>query len=240
MKLFYSPFHSFVHKSLVVIGEKGLTDQVTLVPTFPFRNTEMEDMKGKYPLGELNPLGKVPTLAMDGGKALYGSQAIVEYLDSLPSEAEPLFPPSGPQRWDALRRLALGDTMFELGVQMSTEGRIPPAEPRPGLYQWLQPKIEAAFDVMNDDVAAPSRFDIGHVAFLQGISYTGSSYGWRADDPLYPEFDWRAGRDILATWYDEACQRPSVQSHLHKPYAGDSSPEFFASQLAEVLGRNPV
>jgi glutathione S-transferase len=134
MRLFYSPFHSFIHKSLVVLHETGLTDQVIYVATFPFRNTQLEDVTGQYPMTAINPLGKVPTLTLDDGTALYGSQCIVEYLDSLSARTH-LFPPPGPARWDALRRLAMGDTLFDLAVQMSTEGRIPPADPRPGLFQ---------------------------------------------------------------------------------------------------------
>ena len=124
MRLFYSPFHSFIHKSLVVIHEAGLTDQVIYVPTFPFRNTRAEDVSGQYPMAAINPLGKVPTLTLADGTALYGSQCIVEYLDTL-STAARLFPANGPARWDALRRLAMGDTLFDIAVQMSTEGRIP-------------------------------------------------------------------------------------------------------------------
>ncbi|MEE8307003.1 MAG: glutathione S-transferase family protein [Gammaproteobacteria bacterium] len=234
MKLFYSPFHSLVHKSLVVIQEKGLVDQVTLVPTFPFRNTQMEDCRGLYPLTELNPLGKVPTLALEDGTALYGSQVVAEYLDSLNAH-NPLFPTQPSQRWDALRRLALGDTLFELGVQMGTEGRIPKAEPRPGLYEWLQPKIEAAFDVIETDIRDASAFDIGHIAFLQGISYTGGGYFSRLDEPLYPRFDWREGRPALLEWYEASIQRPSVAAYLNKPFEGDSSPAFFRQQMDQVL-----
>lgn len=234
MKLFYSPFHSFVHKSLVVIQEKGLADRVTLVPTFPFRNTQMEDCRGLYPLTQLNPFGKVPTLALDDGTALYGSQVVAEYLDSLGDEVR-LFPTDPNRRWHTLRCLALGDTLFELGVQMGIEGRIPPADPRPGLYAWLQPKIEVAFDEIERDVRHDRPFDIGHIAFLQGISYTGGGYSSRADEPLYPNFDWREGRADLAAWYDAMLQRPSVTAYLNKPFEGDSSPEFFHQQLNAVL-----
>ena len=35
VKLFYSPFHTFIHKVLVTIHEAGLWDEVTFVPTYP-------------------------------------------------------------------------------------------------------------------------------------------------------------------------------------------------------------
>ena len=234
MRLFYSPFHAFIHKSLVVIEEAGLTDQVIYVPTFPFRNTAGEDFRGQYPMTAINPLGKVPTLALADGTTLYGSQCVVEYLDSL-SDGVKLFPAAGGQRWDALRRLAVGDTLFELAVQMSTEGRIPVAEPRPGLFDWLQPKVVASFDLMEQEAAGYRAFDIGHVGMLQGISYGALAYASRTDDPTYPDFDWRDGRPNLSAWYDEAMARPSVQAHLDRPHQGDSSPEFHAEQIQAVL-----
>jgi len=234
MKLFYSPFHGFIHKALVVIHEAGLTDQVIYVPTFPFRNTSGEAVYGQYPMTAINPLGKVPTLTLADGTALYGSQCVVEYLDSLSSGTR-LFPPDGPQRWDALRRLAIGDTLFELAVQMSTEGRIPPAEPRPGLFDWLQPKAVASFDLWEQEAADYGDFDIGHVGMLQGISYSAAAYSSREDDPLYPDFDWRAGRPNLAHWYDRVIQRSAVQAHFNKPFEGDMSPEFHQQQVQAVL-----
>ena len=234
MKLFYSPFHGFVHKSLVVIHESGLGDRVEYVPTFPFRNTAGEDVNRKYPMLEVNPLGKVPSLALDDGTVLYGSQSLVEYLDSLSSGTR-LFPEDGPRRWDALRRLALGDTVFELSVQMSIEGKIPAGEVRPGLYEWLQPKMQASFDLMEQEAGDYGQFDIGHVGQLQGISYSSRMYDGRADDPAFPTFSWREGRPALSAWYDEIITRPSIAGHLNQPYQGDMSPENHHRHVQELL-----
>ena len=70
------------------------------------------DVAGQYDLSKLTPLGKVPCLALEDGTVLYGSQTIVEFLDAQ-RETNRLYPGDGPKRWDALRRLALGDTLFE-------------------------------------------------------------------------------------------------------------------------------
>ncbi len=43
MKLFYSPFHSFIHKVLVTAHEGDLWKDITFVPCFPFKNREGED-----------------------------------------------------------------------------------------------------------------------------------------------------------------------------------------------------
>jgi glutathione S-transferase len=82
MKLFYSPFHTFIHKVLVTIHEAGLWDAVEFVPTYPFQNRDGEVQDDNYSIAALNPLDKVPTLALEDGTVIYGSQAIVECVDA--------------------------------------------------------------------------------------------------------------------------------------------------------------
>ena len=120
MKLFYSPFHTFVHKVLVTAHECGHWDQLERVATFPFKNNQGEDCGDSYDISPLNPLDKVPTLVTDDGQVIFSSQAICEYLDST-SVARKMYPAPGPKRWDALRRLSLSDTIFESTVQMVME-----------------------------------------------------------------------------------------------------------------------
>ena len=235
MKLFYSPFHDFIHKSLVVIAERGLDELVTYVPTFPFRNLQRERVGHLYDLSPIAPLAKVPVLALDDGSVLYGSQVIAEYLDSMGRAGARLYPDKGPQRWDALRRLALGDTIFDLSVQMSMENWIPAGERRTNLFEWLWPKIVRSFDSLEAEADRFAGFDIGHVGLLQGISYCEAWSRGNESDPVNPLFDWRAGRLRLAGWYDAATSRPSVRSHHKQAYDGDSSPDFFQAQLNEVL-----
>ena len=101
MKLFYSPFHGFIHKTLVVLHESGLWDRTEFVPTYPYRNRAGEFQDGRYSIAALNPLDKVPTLALDDGSVLFGSQVIVEYLDATGHSPGRLFPASGAARWRA-------------------------------------------------------------------------------------------------------------------------------------------
>lgn len=235
-KLFYSPFHTFVHKVLVTAHECGLWDDITFVPTFPFRNNDGEDVAGRYSIAELNPLDKVPTLATETGQVIYGSQSICEFLDAN-AKANRLYPEPGPARWDAISRLALCDTMFETTVILVMEQWHPEAEQRIGLFEWIWPKIIRGLDALERDAARGwDRFDVGHASMLHAISYIGFRVEfYEAKDPLHPTFDWRANRPNLAAWYDEALQRPSVQAHYMKDFEGDRSPEFHRRMVDEVL-----
>ena len=82
MLLFYSPFHTFVHKVLVTAHECGQWDDLERVSTFPFFDNDGEPVSGRYSIAEFNPLDKVPTLVTDRGQPVCGSQAICEYLDA--------------------------------------------------------------------------------------------------------------------------------------------------------------
>ncbi|MEM6832046.1 MAG: glutathione S-transferase family protein [Pseudomonadota bacterium] len=232
MRLFYSPFHSFAHKALVVAHEKGLWDRITLVPTFPFRNLNREFVTGQYDMSAIAPLGKVPCLALDDGTVLYGSQTVVEYLDSI-GHGLKLYPEDGAARWDALTRLALGDAIFELAVQMSMENWIDKAARRSSLYEWLWPKVIGALDEAERWAAGGPAFDIGAIGLLQGISYLGEKVS--DEDPVHPGYDWRSGRPALSSWYANVIERPSVQSHLGKDYDGDMSPENHQAHVTAVL-----
>ena len=232
MRLFYSPFHNFVHKVLVVAHEAGLWETLTRVPTFPFSDLNGQSVAGQYDLSKLTPLGKVPCLGLEDGTVLYGSQTIVEFLDAQ-RETNRLYPADGPKRWDALRRLALGDTLFECAVQLSMEAWLPEEERRRTLYEWIWPKITAALDEAERWAATGPCFDIGSVGLLQGVSYLGEEGS--PEDLLHPGYRWRAGRPALSDWYHEIIRRPSVQTHLNVDYDGDTSPENHQRHVQAVL-----
>jgi glutathione S-transferase len=237
MKIFYSPFHTFIHKVLVTAHEAGLWDAITFVPTYPFKNRDGEDQGDAYTITALNPLGKVPTLATDSGQVIYGSQSIVEYLDTNGTSGHRLYPAPGPARWDAVTRLALSDTMFEMTVMMVQEGWNPEEEQRLPYYEWIWPKIIRGMDQLEERAKQGfASFDIGQAAMLHAISYTEfRSKFYPAKDPIYPDFDWAEGRPNLKAWWDEAIQRPSVTSHYMKDFEGDDSAEFCQANVQEVL-----
>jgi glutathione S-transferase len=224
MKLFYSPIHGFIHKVLVTAHEAGVWDRIDFVPIYPMRDG--------YSIAAINPLHKVPTLALADGTVLYGSQTIVEYLDSL-SRRRRLFPRSGAARWDALRRLALADTTFESTVNLALEkGEVPMRE---SVFTWYWPKIERALDQMEVDAAAAKGFDIGHAATLHALSYLDRQLGKGLPPPVPEGYDWRDGRPKLTAWWNKAVARPSVTAHFNKDYVGEDSAEFAQRHVAEVL-----
>lgn len=228
MKLFYSPFHTFIHKVLVTIHEAGLWEDVTFVPTYPFKNRAGEDQGDKYSIAPVNPLDKVPTLVLDNGQPVYASQAIVECLDDMTKSGRRLYPENGPERWSAITRLALADTIFETTVMLVMEGWNPEEKQRIEFFEWIWPKIIRGCDTLEAYCKRGfAGFDIGQVAMLHAISYLDFRVNfYAAKDPLYPEFDCFDDRPNLEAWWKDAIQRPSVINHYNVDFEGDDSPEF--------------
>ena len=54
MQLFYSPFHTFVHKVLVTAHECGHWGDLERIATFPFKNLNGEDQGDAYSLAAIN------------------------------------------------------------------------------------------------------------------------------------------------------------------------------------------
>jgi glutathione S-transferase len=223
MKLFYSPIHGFIHKVLVVAHEAGIIERIQRVPTYPLRE--------EHDISAINPLQKVPTLALDDGRALYGSQVICEYFDSFNTRA-PLYPAPGEARWEALRRMSLADQSFEINVQV-TLARL--AVER-ATFDWGWPKLIRALDQMERDAANYSGFDVGHAGTLHMLSYfdRAAKQGYEMFG-LAETYDWTATRPRLAAWYAEAVRRPSVQWHFNREYVGDTGAEQLQAAVADVL-----
>src|SRR6185436_3934140 len=109
MKLHWSPRSPFVRKVMIFAHEAGLAGSIEQVRSVvAMRAPNAAVMRD-------NPLGKLPTLVLEDGRALFDSAVICEYLDSLHAGA-PLFPAAGQARWEALRWQALGDGLLDLLV----------------------------------------------------------------------------------------------------------------------------
>ncbi len=101
MKLYQSPTSSFSRKIRVLLIEKKVKHEV-----------EMLNLWEPNDLQQVNPLGKVPTLVLDDGRALISSAVIADYLDE--RYPQPRFIPADPERRLEVRQLeALADGVME-------------------------------------------------------------------------------------------------------------------------------
>ena len=198
MKLYSSPTSPFARKVRALILQAGLAPEVEFVaasgtPTAP----------GSMPVDK-NPLGKIPTLLLDDGKALYDSRVICRYLDQRAGAG--LYPEA--RLWDVLTLEATADGMMEAAVLMVYESRLRPEDLR--FAPWVEgqwSKVARAIEALEADWTAhlAGPLDMGQIALGCALGYLDFRHGDR---------DWRAGHVNLAAWEAEFRQRPSVQATI--------------------------
>ena len=136
---------------------------------------------------------------LDDGAALFDSQVICEYLESLRGTSR-IFPP-GAARWRALRLNALADGLLESAMSARFETTGAPAD-----KQW-----SAWTEVQSgrSRTASPNRLESEAAAFAKeptiGEIALGCTLGWL--DFRMPEVDWRKGRPTLASWFEQVARR---------------------------------
>src|SRR5688572_13338482 len=98
MKLLGHDGSPYVRKVRIVLEEKRI----------PYEHVKARPSTPDSPVPQYNPLGKIPVLLTDKGKAIYDSSVIVEYLDALSGEPR-LIPAELEERVEVKRWEALGN-----------------------------------------------------------------------------------------------------------------------------------
>ena len=199
MTLHWSPRSPYVRKVMIAAHEIGLQDRLRIVRTVVGGTTPHRDLM------RVNPLGKIPTLELEDGTAIYDSPVVCEYLDTL-HDGPKLFPATWPERLIALRRLALGDGMLDAALPWLGE-RFRPVEKQsqPHMDLW-RAKLVACVDAVEHEAEALGRgpLTIGHIAIGVALGYLDFRFG---------ELAWRDGHPKLAAWQVMFDARRSVQAN---------------------------
>ena len=80
-----------------------------------------------------NPLGRIPSLVLDGGEVLIDSAAILDWLDQTVGPERALIPPAGTERRRALRLIALATGAIDKAGAATYERII-----RPSALRWSE------------------------------------------------------------------------------------------------------
>ena len=200
MILHWSPRSPYVRKVMIAISEIGLQDRVRTVRTVAGGTTP------HWELMKLNPVGKIPTLELPDGTAIYNSPVIIEYLDSLHSGAK-LYPAAWPERLTALRRHALGQGVLDNALPLLAEGFRPPERQSSPHQDLWRAKLIACVEALEAEAEAlaSSGFNIGHLTIGVALAYL---------DFRFAELAWRDGHPKLAAWHETFNMRPSVQANM--------------------------
>jgi glutathione S-transferase len=193
MMLFQHPHSPYVRKVRMFAIEAGLEERIHLVHVDP-----REPESG---LREHNPLARIPTLVTDDDVAIHDSRVILEYLDHL-NEGRKLFPPSGPLRWQALTRAAIGDGIVDAAVPRRNEMQRPKPQQSEEHLERLRLDVSRALNKLEASTESLRIVDVGTVSVANALAYL---------DFRFPGEQWRNSRPRLAGWFDGFATRRSLR-----------------------------
>lgn len=187
----------YVRKVRIVLAEKKLD----------YRFQEENPWDDKSQLAQTNPLGKVPTLVLDGKEVLYDSRVIVEYLDTL-SPVGKLIPSGGRERAHVKTWEALADGVVDTGVCMRLEQTWAGRSEAQRCAAWVersQVKVLRGLDAMQAQAPAGQSFLTGPHLSLADIAVV-TAVDWLAF--RFPQRDWLQDRPALAQLQARLAPRP--------------------------------
>src|SRR3954470_4137043 len=158
MKLLYQTHSPYARKALVFAHEAGLAGRIEV------EHHETSPTNRNAHVFAANPLGKVPVLLRPGLSALFDSDVICSYLDSLNSGRK-LIPQEGEARWHALRVQAVAQGMADAGIagRWGTIRR-PAALRSPPLRDGYVAKLHASSDWLERELDFNAPVHVGHIA----------------------------------------------------------------------------
>jgi len=198
MKLIAMTTSPFVRKVTAVAAEIGLSDRIEIVPQ------DMTDRSNV--IAKVNPIGKVPSLILEDGEALFDSRVICEYLDGL-HDGPKLFPADGMARFRALRMQAVADGIGDAMVVLRTETLRKPEMQSQSSIRYQTAKQQRCLDFIEDRADGfagtdpGAALDIGEIAAAAVIDTL-----TRRD----PDAAFTAARPKLTAWHAAMRARPCI------------------------------
>lgn len=196
MKLYYAPTSPYVRKVMVVMHELTLGDRVELIPLPP-----SAPMTPSIATGH-NPTGKVPTLVLDTGQAVYDSPVICEVLEAEVGATGSLHPTEPGARWRALSIQSLADGLIEAAIIARQESVMRPEGLRwPEWAAFQLAKVTACLDRLEEIKLDADRAGIAEIAAGCALSYL---------DFRFAAMDWRQNRPTITAWFQQFAARKSM------------------------------
>jgi len=198
MKLLYQTHSPYARKALVFAHEAGVAAALEVVHQETSPTVKNPDVFAR------NPLGKVPVLLRSDADAIFDSDVICAYLDTLHAGPR-LIPQEGEARWRALRLQAAVQGLCDAGIALRWETVRRPAEVRyEPLRDGYTEKLRTTYDWLEQEIDWHESVHVGHIAVATALS-------WITFRDL-PDF--RVGHPRLVDWFDAFEMRESMRNTL--------------------------
>ena len=195
MKLLASPASPYTRKVRIVLTEKKIDCDIEQVDVAPVDN----------PVNPHNPLGKIPTLVLDDGTALYDSRVIVEFLDGK-SPISRLIPEDLRDRVAVRRWEALADGVLDAGLLVRYESLRDKKERSQAWSDKQLARMKRGMAQMSADLAENAWCHNGKYS-LADIA-VGCCLGWLGFRKP-GDVDWQQEYPALARHYEKLMARPA-------------------------------
>ena len=187
MQLLYTKRSPYARKARVVAMEKDI--HLDLID---------EDLQNKSQrLLDANPLGKVPTLILDSGEAIYDSPVICQYLDEL-NDKIILIPKSGQARYQVLKWEAMADDLMTVAINAYMEKIRHPIDFHAPLVATQEAAIQKAYQFTETRLNELDSFSLAPVAIACAIGY------------IHFRLPHLTVNGKLAEWFNGFSKRPSM------------------------------
>src|ERR1700722_14197299 len=170
-----SPMSPFARKVRMAILHLKLSEKVEFVRADPMNPDDV--------LRQDNPLGKIPVLMTEDGKAVYDSRVILEYLDHAAGGGI-IIPDGWPARLKALTLQAMCDGIMDACILSVFAHRPPPSEiHHPPWLDYQRGKVVRALAAFAKAPPDPAHFNVGTItaACMLGYLDTRKQVDWRKD-----------------------------------------------------------
>ena len=179
-----SPTSPFVRKTRMALLHLGLSEKINFV--------KADLMNPEDALRKDNPLGKIPVLMTEDGKAVYDSRVILEFLDHAAGGGI-IIPDGWPARLDTLTRQAMCDGIMDACILIVYESRHRPAEiHHPPWLDYQRGKVVRALAAFAKAPPDPAHFNVGTIAAACMLGYL----------DFRKQVDWRKEFSALVPWLD--------------------------------------
>ena len=197
MKLYTNPASPFARKVRIIVQELSLTKVVEEI------NVPREGLGDAF--RRINPLGKIPVLALNDGSTIFDSPVICEYLNDLGGGK--FFPGRSLLRensghWRALTLQALGDGICDAAVARNYELLRPKELQSEAVIAKHMNAVATALDVL-ERAKFGAKTTIGEITVACALGYL---------DFRIPELAWREARPNLRDWYEKFAQYPAMKA----------------------------
>ncbi len=194
MKLVYSPPSPFVRKVTTLIHHTDLNDRIELINVKTTALSVAEEARAA------NPLGKIPVMILEDGKAIFDSRVITRYLDEIAGSN--LY--SKENIYDILTLEALADGIMESAVSITYESKLRPEnEQSPSWMEAQWSKVLHAIKALDNGEfkAMNSEMNMGQIAVACALGYLDFRHDAR---------QWRSGHSNLASWNNKMMKLPAL------------------------------